>query len=369
MKSFLFKFTFILFVSHNAYASELQKQLEALRSKYVIPGMSAAIYVNDSLVAHAVSGIRKVGHPTLISKEDKFHLGSCTKSITATLAATFVEEGKLNWKDKVSDLLEHLNIHPELKEVTFEMLLSHQSGIRPNPDQETYLKLSQLETQIGREESTKIYLSQAPQFKVGKYEYSNLGYIIAGHILERIAERSWEELIQERIFEPLNMETCGFGPTSQATEDIPTQPWGHYLQEFSIKPIQHDNAPFYGPAANIHCSMNDWTKLLAVHMNGYKQRATFLNQESFNQLHKISSSPESQYTYGGWFLGKREWAQGAVLQHTGTNTYNFATVWIAPETETILISTSNRGTASGFSATSDAISSMIQLFINKPKKD
>ena len=67
--------------------------------------------------------------------------------------------------------------------------------------------------------------------------------------------------------------------------------------------------------------------------------------------------------HGGWYRLKRDWAKGEVLTHTGTNTYNYASVWMAPKTDIILVSTANRSRFSGGWAGSDAISAMIRLFI------
>ncbi len=360
-------FTIFVFINSASFASnltELEKQLETLREVYVIPGISAAIYRDGELVEHAVSGIRKVGSPELISREDKFHLGSCTKSMTATVAATFVEEGKLGWKSKLRDLLPEIEIHPDLKDVSYEMLLAHGSGLAKDPDDETYLELEKLETLDGREKLTALYLGKAPKFKVGTFNYSNIAYIIAGHILEKISGKSWEMLLQERLFIPLGMQSCGFGPTSDLTEAIPTQPWGHILREWSIKPVHDDNAAFYGPSANVHCSTSDWVKYLDIHLRGFNGQAKLLSEESFKQLHKIwPDNNSNQYTFGGWYRLNRSWAKGDVLTHSGTNTYNYASVWMDPKSNVILVSNTNRSKFSGVWASSDAISTLIRLFI------
>ncbi len=357
---------FALFISVQAYATPLEDHLTLLRETYVIPGMSAAYYKDGKLVEHAVSGIRKVGSNSLISKEDKFHLGSCSKSMTATLAATFIEEEKLNWKATLKELLPNIKVHPELQNVTYEMLLSHRSGILKDPADDLYYELEKLETVKGRETLAKIFLEQKPKFIVDEYSYSNIGYIIAGHILEVISGKSWETLMQERIFNPLEMKSCGFGPTSIENENDPTQPWGHVIRNYALKAVHDDNAPYYGPSANVHCSISDWVKYLQVHIDGFNQEANFLKQESFNQLHKLAPiSNGNEYTYGGWYRLKREWAQGEALTHSGTNTYMYASVWMAPKTKTIFIGTANRATQSASWAVSDSISEMIKIFLKK----
>jgi D-alanyl-D-alanine carboxypeptidase len=347
-----------------AEKTPLEKQLEITRSAYLIPGLSAAIYVDGQAIEHAVSGIRKVGSPELIDRSDKFHLGSNTKAMTATLVATFVEEGRLHWTSTIEDLLPFYSLHSDFKKVTIEMLLSHHSGISRDPSDELHIELEKLDAVTGRRELSQIFLSKKPEFVIGQFNYSNIGYILVGHILEVLSGKSWETLMMERLFTPLAMNSCGFGPTS-IEEESPSQPWGHVVQNYTIKAVHNDNAPFYGPSANVHCSIPDWIKFLTVHMNGFNHESNFLKQETFDQLHKLADplNKNDEYTYGGWFRLQRDWAQGDVLTHTGTNTYNFSSAWIAPKTKTILVSTANRGHYSGSWATSDALTTMIRLFI------
>src|SRR5690606_8810371 len=203
------------------------------------------------------------------------------------------------WNDTLSTLLPKLSIHPKLQDVTFQMLLAHQSGIIKDPDNDLYDELEKQDTLKGRSELTRLFLERKPFHEVGNYNYSNIAYIIAGHILEELSGKSWEMLIQERLFIPLGMRSCAFGPTSSPNEKIPSQPWGHYIQDLAVRSIQNDNAPFYGPAANVHCSTGDWVKYLSVHLNGFNKESTFLKEESFQFLHTLypKNNPDD-YTNG-----------------------------------------------------------------------
>lgn len=322
--------------------------------------MAAAYYKNGALVEHAVSGIRKVGHSEEISKDNKFHLGSCTKSMTATIAARLVEDGLLSWDDTLEKLLPNYSLHEDFKLITFKDLLAHRSGLIKDPSDAINRRLSQLPITQGRDELARIFLKQKPDFQPLSYHYSNIGYITAGHILELITRKSWEQLMQEKLFDPLQMHSCGFGATSNDSQLNPLQPWGHTIYEWSLIPVHDDNPDYYAPSANVHCSLPDWSKYLHMHMDGFNKKSNFLKQASFDQLHKLYPATDADYTFGGWSRVSRSWAQGDVLTHSGTNTLNYATVWIAPEIETILISTTNRGGYSGWPATDDAIGFMLR---------
>ena len=72
------------------------------------------------------------------------------------------------------------------------------------------------------------YLSRPPALNPGvRYEYSNVGYIIAGAVAERCTGKSWEELLRSEVFTPLGMTTAGFGPPGEAGARPADQPRAH----------------------------------------------------------------------------------------------------------------------------------------------
>src|SRR5262245_37043357 len=87
--------------------NSLDEILEAVRKKYDLPAMAGAVVFREEIVSGA-SGVRKYGDETPVTHDDQFHLGSCTKSMTATLAGMMVEEGKLKWESTLAELLPDL---------------------------------------------------------------------------------------------------------------------------------------------------------------------------------------------------------------------------------------------------------------------
>jgi CubicO group peptidase (beta-lactamase class C family) len=98
-----------------------------------------------------------------------------------------------------------------------------------------------------------------------KFDYSNLGYTIAGALLERIGGKSWEELVTERIIEPLELKSAGFGP--QASLGKVDAPLGHLIEEGKTKAMlagpNGDNPLILGPAGTMHMSVLDFAKWVA----------------------------------------------------------------------------------------------------------
>jgi CubicO group peptidase (beta-lactamase class C family) len=350
--------------AHNA---EFGSILSKIKDKYSVPGIAGAMSVNGEMSLIGSSGVRKIGSEIRLETKDKFHLGSCTKSMTATVAATFVEEGKLNWDDKLSKFFPNLEIHQDFNDVTFDMLLAHYSGLEADPNDDLYEMLSELETPVARNEVSKIFLKNKPKFSPGTGNYSNIGYIIAGNILERLSGKTWEILVSERLFSPLGMSTCSFGPTSDPLETIITQPWGHYEENGIISPVHFDNALFYGPAGSVHCSLEDWNKYLSVHIDGFNGKSGILKSKTFKKLHTPYPASAEVYTYGAWIRLERNWAGGPVLMHTGSNVVNYANVWLAPKINSSIVSTLNIGGEIARNASNEVIEQIITNYVIQPK--
>ena len=79
--------------------------LAPIRAEHDVPALGAAVLVDGELRALGVDGVRKRGAPELVTDEDLWHLGSCTKAMTATWLAMLVAEGKLTWESELGELL------------------------------------------------------------------------------------------------------------------------------------------------------------------------------------------------------------------------------------------------------------------------
>jgi CubicO group peptidase (beta-lactamase class C family) len=316
------------------------EEMAKLRETYQLPALAAVLSVDNQIMFQEAQGLRKMGAPIGVQEEDKFHLGSCTKAMTATLVAKFVERGLFAWKTKLSTLLPHLKFDESLKDLSIEALLSHHSGLSANPEPALAKKLRRLKVQPARREIAKVYLSQKSEFSPNDFHYSNVGYIILGHVLEHLTKKSWEELMSTELFKPLEMRSCGFGVTSSAREKSPTQPWGHTIIGGNKTALQEDNYPLYGPSGTVHCNLLDWQKFIQLHVDGFKGESSFLKPETFKKLHSTPKASES-YTFGGWVRVERAWAKGPAFTHSGTNTFNYATTWWAPNRELITMSVTN----------------------------
>jgi CubicO group peptidase (beta-lactamase class C family) len=351
-------------------AVESGPNLETIRAAHSLPALGAAIALPGETKVFMV-GRRKMGSEQAALDGDKFHLGSNTKAMTATLLASFIERGKLRWDSLVSELLPELaaEMHPGYRGLTVEMLSSHTAGfsdqaIFEQNEGALWIKLYEvgLDPSEGRRLTARAFLTQPPASVPGTaWDYSNAGYMVLGAILEKISGRSWETLMREELFATLGMESCGFGPQARADLDPPDQPWPHRFNETgepeAIEP--QDNPRALGPAGTVHCSLEDWAKFARLHVDGFNGVDTsLLRAQSFVKLH--ASIPGNSYTYGGWIRVDREWAQGPALMHGGSNTMNRSTLWIAPKIDRAYLSVTNIFESGLPEATDEVVGALIR---------
>ncbi len=334
---------------------DLSVLLEKGRRREGFPAVAAVVVRSDGIVAQGVTGVRKLGDATLAARGDRWHLGSCTKAITATMIGVLVERGELSWDTTIASAFPNLGrtTREAYADVTIEMLLQHRGRISAEPnvpglwDRLWMRKGTPVQE---RRLMTRPVLSQEPVIPRGRFVYSNFGYGIAGHMAETITGKPWEQLVRELVFEPLGMKSAGFGVPW--ADEPPTDPWPHKADGTVITPgPMADNPPSIGPAGSIHASIEDWAKFIRVHLQGARGEDTsLLKASTFKRLHAGKPSGIGEAYAMGWKVLKRPWAAkrgthkpGPCLHHTGSNNSWYASVWIAPERDFAILVTTNMG--------------------------
>ena len=353
-----------------AQTEDLAPFLESFRAKNNFPALAAAVVRNNQTIALGVTGFRKSGGTEKVARDDKFHIGSCTKSMTATLAAMLVEKGKIKWTTTVAEIFPELkgSMHADYQAVTLEQLLSHRGGVPHDLNADgLWGRLFNDRRSTPSEQRMNLVrgvLSKAPEAKPGtKYIYSNAGVSLAGMMLERVEKTPWESLIKKMLFDPLGMTTAGFGV--QASPGKIDQPWPHMLQNNKPVPIppgdSADNPPAIAPAGTVHCSIGDLAKYVALHASG-EEKGTLLKPEGMKKLHQ--PMPGQEYALG-WIVVDRPWGGGAVLTHAGSNNMNYTLIWIAPKKDFgVIVETNIAGTGVD-KALDQIVGQLIQKYLIK----
>jgi CubicO group peptidase (beta-lactamase class C family) len=307
----------------------MTQTLEALRKKHDLPALAMVVVKDGRICDRAAVGVRKAGNTAPVTTNDLFHIGSCTKSMTATLAAMLIEEDKLRWDTTIGEVFPELKgrMNRRYETVTVEQLLTHRGGVPTAPPPAAWKRAWEQQGPPVRQRRQFIeaVLCQAPEAEPGtKMIYSNQGYAIVGAMLEKITSTPWETLITERLFKPLHMDSAGFGPPG--TMGAVDAPWGHTRKSSVNLPVQVDNPPAISPAGRIHCSLDDLARFTILHLQSSRPGG-LLRPETLDKLH--TPAPGGNYACG-WSVVQRGWAGGNALTHAGSNGMWYVVMWLAP---------------------------------------
>lgn len=282
---------------------ELTEFVGATKEALGVPALAVAVADSEAMLLDYGEGKRVLGGQAKITTADRFHIGSVTKPVTATMIARLVEKRLIGWGTTPADVWPtnaHM-MHPSVRNITVEQLLSHRAGVAAFETDEENATFPR-RGEAPREERKRFalwLLAQKPPFVVGEHVYSNAGYGLVAAMAEHLAGRSWEDLVEREVFGPLGMQTCGFGWPSQTD-----QPTGHRFVNGRFEP--HDLRDGYrlsaaiAPAGDVHCSVSDVARFGQAHLKGLHQETGYLRAETFNKLHE---APEGEYALG-WNVRK-----------------------------------------------------------------
>jgi CubicO group peptidase (beta-lactamase class C family) len=357
---------------------DLAEMLRPIRERHDLPALAAAVVVGDETIALGVDGVRKRGSPEKVERDDRWHLGSCTKAIAATWIATFVDERKLAWSTTVGEVFgERIPLlDPAWKPVTIEMLLAHRGGAPAELDADG------LWLQLWNAKGTPVeqrlqlvdgVLRRPPSATPGtKHVYSNAGYAIAAAMTETKAGVDWESSVRERVFVPLGMTTAGFG--APGTRGEIDEPRGHSLRGDPIEIGPGDDNPVaISPAGKVHMSIGDWAKFAAFHLALARGEERILSKETARRIHAPfvpADGAADPRPYGfGWGFVERPWAGGRALSHAGSNTMWYCVAWIAPEKDFAVLVATNQGGEKAMKACDEVAAQLVEEGSVEPRED
>ncbi|MHC9086707.1 serine hydrolase domain-containing protein [Luteimonas sp. RIT-PG2_3] len=214
-----------------------------------------------------MSGLHARGHPDTVQPDDRWHIGSITKSMTALLLASYVADASCGFETELGALAA-LPMHPALARCRLRELLAHRSGLRGNPSRAQCFPPGVQDHDApegaARDAMLAPALLQAPGRRA--FAYSNLGYMLAGHLAEQLGGAPWKTLLQRRIAAPLGLDSLGFGPPAG---DAPQghMAWLTAIGRRSLQPrpgravardaVGADLSVAMGPAGLVHMSLPD----------------------------------------------------------------------------------------------------------------
>ncbi|MEL6552400.1 MAG: serine hydrolase domain-containing protein [Cyanobacteria bacterium J06621_11] len=358
----------VRFPGNHSYAKvrNLDALLEIKRAEHNLPAVTALTLKAGRIAAKGETGVRKVGSSIVVRPADRWHIGACAKAMTASMMGALVEQGELSWETTLGEALPRLreSMQPVYHDVTLEMLLTHRAGLSRgygSPAAWRYTWKRQDTAMQHRRKVSGLMLRDKPAYMPGKgYSYSTMGYCIAGHMAEYVTGQSWEELMQDLVFEPLSMHSAGPG-AEQNFQQI-ASPWGHQRDGVPIEPgISADQPAAFGPGGgNLHMSITDWSKFVADQLKGARgEEGALLSAETYRRLQAGHATGEGPSYAMGWNISEQEWAKhssdskgpdsqspdsrGICLSHNGTILSWYSQVRLAPERNMAVLCATNIG--------------------------
>lgn len=324
---------------------DLNERIARLQETSGLPGLGAAVVDDQGLRAIGVVGRRRADVEGDVRREDAFHLGSETKAMTAFLVGRLVEQDVIEWDTSLGEVFADSAtwMHEAYRGVTITQLLRHRGGVPSDlsafKELDATVQLSAVGDQ--RQVLARGLMTQGPLHTPGStYFYSNMGYIVAGAVLEHLTHKPWEALMRDEVFTPLGMGSCGFGPTAEADE--PDGVWAHELDGSRYRPTDIDNPPYFGPAGTVHCSLEDWGKFAAAQFD--RGPRAIVSAATLERLHAGVPIEGREDAYAlGWTIVEGKMPGDRLLTHDGSNMVNYASVFVAPEQRIAVLVVCNAG--------------------------
>ncbi|MDE0002151.1 MAG: serine hydrolase, partial [Rhodospirillaceae bacterium] len=178
----------------------LETRVAELRDDTGLTAVAVAVAIDGDLAGAAVSGERRRDSGIPVTVGDRWHMGSITKSMTATLLAVLEEDGLLSADDALTVLLPDVEMADGRSACTPQHLMTHTAGVAANfPAEFQDVWPETLEELVAeRRRFVAGALAEEPESPCGeRFLYSNVGYTVAGHIAETIAGEPYETLLRD----------------------------------------------------------------------------------------------------------------------------------------------------------------------------
>lgn len=278
--------------------NELDSYFTKALSDWNVPGMAIAIVTKDSVLLSKGYGVKDITSKEAVNANTLFAVASNTKAFTASAIALLVDQGKLKWDDKVTDHLPWFKLYDPYvtSSMTIRDLLSHRSGLVTfSGDLVWYGSTHSREEVVKRAK----YLKPAYGFRT-TFGYSNIMYLTAGLIIEKVSGMTWEKYIRENFLVPIGMNSTLTSINEFEKNTNLAQPHTDFKdQVIKIKYLDWDNI---APAGSLLSSSNDMAKWIQLQLNyGEYNEKQLISEKSLDEMwYPQIMNPVSKFSRELW---------------------------------------------------------------------
>lgn len=281
------------------------------REKFSVPSIAVSVMDSTEIRLQEIQGSRVHGQPEPATLDDYFHIGSCSKSVLAVMAAKLVEQKRITWQTRFFDVFPELkaNANCAYQDISLEDLFLCEAGIKaytsieadPFPEYGTSVEDKRLEF-------VRYLIAEPPSTRkeAGKFQhlYSNASYTLAAVMLEKVSGQTYETQVKKTLTEDLGLSVHIGWPNRFG----PDQPWGHLVTKGKIEvfPPEHGyRIPhLITPAGDLSMTPKDYARYTQLHLQGLRGRDNYLSSGSYAYIH-FSRSGFSLGVANGVLGGKR----------------------------------------------------------------
>jgi CubicO group peptidase (beta-lactamase class C family) len=306
----------------SAALGDLDPLIDEAMEEWQVPGLAVGVVLDGEPILLKVYGQRDVEAGLPVTNNTQFVLCSITKSFTAAGLGMLVDERRLDWTKPVREYIPEFRLLDPIAtdRVTVQDLLCHHSGL-PRHDW-VWMPGDQSRDQML---AALRHLEPSRDIRAS-FQYSNLGYMVAGMVAERITGLSWEDFTRARIMTPLGMTHVGFSSEDLERTEDSARPYVMADDEPGV--FVRRRAPLWPirdtPAGGINAAISDMTSYLRFYLaNGRYDGAQLLSPATLRamqtpRVHVGRSEFEEigDYHYG-FGLGCHHYRGERVVGHSG----------------------------------------------------
>lgn len=360
----LFFVTPFLVVAQPLTQGQIDDLVKKSMETFNVPGMAVAV-IKDGEIYHINGyGVQSIWTKKAVNKNTLFGVASNTKAFTSAAIAQLVDQGKIKWNTKVSDIIPEFQLHENYatREFTIEDLLAHRSGLGLGAGDLMVFPASNTTT-IDEMIHNLRYLKPVSSFR-SKFDYNNLLYIVAGEVVTRVSGMPYNEYLKKNFFEPLGMNRA-FLERAEIEADK-NKIDGHSPVDGELQLAKFTFTEIGSPAAGIYTSIEDMTKWVQTLLNhgkyGNNLEKELISKQQLKKVwtpHTVIPAGKGPYNTDfmacglGWFLkdinGYKE------VSHTGGLLGIVSQVTMIPELDLGIIVLTNQESGAAFRSVTNSI--------------
>ncbi|MBF8963890.1 beta-lactamase family protein [Pontibacter sp. FD36] len=280
-------------LSGQAQDGKTESDIQAIMQQHDMVGLSVAVVKKGEIIYTKSFGLKDVESQTPLTNNDIFRIASISKSFTVTALMQLVEAGKLSLDDDVSKLVGFKVRNPKYpdKVITLRMMLSHTSSIN---DSEGYFTLDTIDP-AKNPNWAACYNDYEPGTS---YEYCNLGFNMAGTILEKLSGERFDQYVKRHILNPLGLYGGYQVDSLDASRFVTLYEYKSDSNSFSPSPSAYAprreeinkyrmgyTTPIFSPTGGMKMSAPDLARYMTMHMNQGSYKGTrIISKKSARQM-------------------------------------------------------------------------------------